>query len=145
MILRVPAAAAFGLSLVGLSASLHAQTIEIKLPEVCASLSMPHADKMQGGDNMQTMQGMGEPSQAYMKGMMEMNQQMMPAMMIQDPDIAFNCSMIVHHQGAIAMAETQLKYGKDETTKKRGQKIIDDQKKEIDQMTKWLEKHANKS
>ena len=53
--------------------------------------------------------------------------------------------MIVHHQGAIAMAETQLKYGKDETTKKRGQKIIDDQKKEIDQMTKWLEKHAQKS
>ena len=53
MIFRVSAAAAFVLSLVGLSAPLHAQTIEIKLPEVCASLSMPHADQMQGGGNIQ--------------------------------------------------------------------------------------------
>ncbi|MCL4792707.1 MAG: DUF305 domain-containing protein, partial [Gammaproteobacteria bacterium] len=36
---------------------------------------------------------------------------MRTGMMADDPDIAFACGMIAHHQGAIVMAETERKYG----------------------------------
>jgi uncharacterized protein (DUF305 family) len=68
----------------------------------------------------------------------------MQGAMAQDPDVAFNCSMIAHHQGAIAMAKTELQYGKDDAAKKMAQKTIDEQSKEVEEMTKWVEEHAKK-
>ena len=117
------------------------------LPGVCTHSSMGHGAQGMDGGMMNTMpkdmEGhMSDATASYMQGMMAMNQQMMPAMMIEDPDIAFNCSMIAHHQGAIAMAETQLKYGEDQETKKRAQQVIDDQSREIAEMKAWLEKHV---
>ncbi len=46
---------------------------------------------------------------------------------------------IAHHEGAIAMAETELKYGKDPKMRKLAQDIIKAQKGEIEQMNKWLD------
>ncbi len=59
--------------------------------------------------------------------------------MIKDPDLAFNCGMIAHHQGAIAMSEVELKTGKDEKSKEMARMIIDAQKKEIEEMTARVE------
>ena len=67
---------------------------------------------------------------------------MMQGMMHEDPDVAFACSMIAHHQGAIDMARLQLKFGKDEWIRSLAQNIIDAQVKEIDEMTKWIADHA---
>ena len=50
--------------------------------------------------------------------------------------------MIAHHQGAIAMAEVELKYGDDEQSKAMAQKIIDAQGPEIEEMTAWVEENA---
>jgi uncharacterized protein (DUF305 family) len=46
--------------------------------------------------------------------------------------------MIPHHQGAIAMAEVELKYGKDESRKKLARDIIHAQTREIAEMKDWL-------
>ena len=53
-------------------------------------------------------------------------------------DVAFVCSMLPHHQGAIDMAKAELKYGKDDWAKAMAQKVIDAQTKEIADMVAWL-------
>ena len=68
----------------------------------------------------------------------DMHDKMMAAVNEPDPDKAFAKGMIAHHEGAIAMAETELKYGKDPEMRKLAQDIIKAQKGEIEQMNKWL-------
>ncbi len=85
---------------------------------------------------------MDDAHKAFMTGMMKMHPAMMQGMMAEDPDAAFACSMIAHHQGAIDMAEIELKYGDDEQTKKMAQTIIDAQKHEIEDFKKWLQTNA---
>jgi uncharacterized protein (DUF305 family) len=57
-------------------------------------------------------------SQEYMAGMKNMHEKMMAAVNESNPDKAFAKGMIAHHEGAIAMAETELKYGKDPEMRK---------------------------
>jgi len=77
----------------------------------------------------------------YEKEMMSAHKKMMEDMMAMkptgDPDKDFAMMMVPHHQGAIDMAEVQLKYGKDPQLKKMAQDIIDAQKKEIEEFKKW--------
>ncbi|MBK4313773.1 DUF305 domain-containing protein [Enterobacter hormaechei] len=80
-------------------------------------------------------------SQEYMSGMKDMHDKMMAAVNEPNPDKAFAKGMIAHHEGAIAMAETELKYGKDPEMRKLAQDIIKAQKGEIEQMNKWLGSH----
>jgi len=56
-------------------------------------------------------------------------------------DHDFVASMIPHHQGAIDMAEIELKYGSDPQLKRMAHDIIAAQKKEIATMQAWLAKH----
>jgi uncharacterized protein (DUF305 family) len=72
----------------------------------------------------------------------EMHAAMTLAAAIPDPDLAFNCGMIVHHQGAIQMAETELRDGKDDASRKLAEMIIAAQKQEIAEMTAWVEAHT---
>lgn len=53
-------------------------------------------------------------------------------------DIDFLRGMIPHHQGAVEMAQIQLKYGNDSRTKKLAREIIRAQNLEIFWMQKWL-------
>lgn len=59
-----------------------------------------------------------------------------------DPDVHFIKSMIPHHQGAIDMAEVELKYGKDPKAREFAEKIIEAQKAEIEEMNAWLKEHG---
>jgi uncharacterized protein (DUF305 family) len=68
------------------------------------------------------------------------NQKMMAGMTADhdhgaNADLAFLAMMIPHHQGAIDMAEVQLKYGKDPEIRSLAEKIIAAQKAEIAEMT----------
>ena len=67
---------------------------------------------------------------------------MMEGIKAKDADVAFICGMIAHHQGAIDMAEVELKYGDNADAKEKAQMVIDAQKKEIKDYTKWLEANA---
>jgi uncharacterized protein (DUF305 family) len=49
--------------------------------------------------------------------------------------------MVPHHQGAIDMAEVELKYGTDPKLKQMAARIIADQQREIAFMQAWTARH----
>ena len=97
---------------------------------------------------------MSDHSDAKMNGTekMDMNNQIMASMnssmekmkavkMNGDFDAEFAGMMIEHHQGAIDMANIQLKSGSDETLKKMAQNIISSQTAEINKFKEILATH----
>ncbi|WP_255580927.1 DUF305 domain-containing protein [Caballeronia sp. dw_276] len=56
-------------------------------------------------------------------------------------DHDFVTHMIPHHQGAVAMAKVELKYGKDAKLRALAKEIIASQDKEIAFMKQWLAAH----
>lgn len=67
-----------------------------------------------------------------MKSMMKENNEKMSSMaMTGNPDVDFAQMMRIHHQGAIDMAQGQLRDGKDPQLLKMAKEIISAQKKEI--------------
>ena len=121
----------------------------IRLPEACQKAAQVPGGMgdMGMGKMMETMQqhmggSMSEATRGYMQAMTAMHMPMMQGAMAQDADVAFNCSMIAHHLGAIAMAKVELQHGKDEAARKMAQKTIDEQSAEVEEMTKWVEEHA---
>jgi uncharacterized protein (DUF305 family) len=75
-------------------------------------------------------------------GMAKMRADMSVGMQAKDPDIAFNCGMLPHHQGAIFMARVELKYGKDPKSRKLAETIIKGQEKQVEEMLAWLEQRS---
>lgn len=126
------------------SGAMSMSSEKVTLPAACDSAagSMDMSSMMGGMKDMMSGGQMDDVQKGNMDAMMKMHGPMMKAAMIKDADLAFNCGMIAHHQGAIAMSEVELKLGKDEESKKMAQMIIDAQKKEIQEMTAWVEKHA---
>jgi uncharacterized protein (DUF305 family) len=95
------------------------------------------------GNMQQNMGGqMGQMQSEMMKAMASMNPPMMQAMTIQDADVAFACSMIAHHMGAIAMAKSETANGKDDQLKKMAEKMITEQEAEVKELSAWVEAHA---
>jgi uncharacterized protein (DUF305 family) len=113
------------------------------LPAVCTQNSGHGSGGMgmgMGGNEM--MMPADQAHADLMKGMAEMNMQMMSGMTASDIDVAFVCSMIPHHQGAIDMAKAELAHGDNQWAKDMAQKVIDAQEKEIAEMLAWLEEQA---
>jgi uncharacterized protein (DUF305 family) len=118
-------------------ASSQEQGMAATMPEACLQGSAPA-----GHDMDESMATMGEHQSAMMQGMMATSDQMMQGVMADDPDVAFACGMIPHHQAAINMAEVELQHGDDPKMKDMAQMIIDAQSKEIEELTNWIEEHA---
>jgi uncharacterized protein (DUF305 family) len=121
------------------------------LPEGCrAALQGMDTSTMMGGMDMSSMMGgmsgmtMDEAQTAYMEAMVRVHGPMMAAHMIKDPDLAFTCGMIAHHAGAIDMAEVVLTHGKDDESKATARRIIEAQKREMEEMSDWVAEHAAK-
>jgi uncharacterized protein (DUF305 family) len=74
----------------------------------------------------------------------KMMQQMQAPAYTGDADKDFVAHMIPHHQGAIDMAEVELKYGKDPEMKKLAGNIVKAQKEEIATMERWQATHGGK-
>lgn len=80
--------------------------------------------------------------QNQMMGIMhEMMAKMDTMKMTKDPDNDFAMMMRMHHQGAIDMANLELKSGSDATMKQMAQSIIQSQQAEITQLTAFLASH----
>lgn len=110
---------------------------EARMPKACmTSTSMSGHDMAPPDANLSGHQA------AMIEGMMATSDQMMKGVMAKDPDVAFACGMIPHHQAAINMAKAELEYGDDNQMKEMAQTIIDAQTKEIEQLTSWIEEHA---
>ena len=110
-------------------------------PEKCKSqgMDMSKTDMSSGGMQMGEMT---DYQKASMDGMKGMHTNMMQGMMKKDADVSFVCGMIAHHMGAISMSEVELKYGDNDEAKQMARKIIEAQKKEIEEMSKWGDKEA---
>ena len=128
------------------------------LPEACRSAAQAsgHGDmmqKMQSGvsqqmQGMQGMQGMMAQMTETQKGlhqaMMGMHGPMMMGMMAKDADVAWICSMVPHHQGAIAMARAGLQGADNAESRKLAEETIQSNQKELEKLTAWVEKNAGR-
>ena len=155
---------AAALTATSLSTPVFAQDAAFKLPEQCTAAmtagGLDHSDMGHGtaqakpADGMNTgmmeMMGMGgvnlESMPAHVKENMGKMMVTMPAMhegmMIENPDVAFACGMIAHHQGAIDMAQVLLAHGENPQMRALADEIIAAQVGEIEQMTSWLADNA---
>ncbi|MEO8389044.1 DUF305 domain-containing protein [Polaromonas sp.] len=104
----------------------------------------PGAAPMHG---MQGKSGMAPAAMAGgmdMKAMMKGNNDKMSSMaMTGNADVDFAMMMRIHHQGAIDMAQAELRDGKDAQMRKMAKDIIAAQKKEIAQLDKFLAKSGH--
>lgn len=81
----------------------------------------------------------GHGSMGGMKAdMRKMHKNMMNMEMTGDADYDFASMMIEHHKGAIKMSETEVGKGKDPQVKSMAEKLIADQKSEIDELQTFL-------
>ncbi|WP_106795735.1 DUF305 domain-containing protein [Rhizobium sp. H4] len=135
-ILAISAAASFAL----LPASASAQST-MAYPEKCKSQGMDTSKMDMPSDGM-PMGEMTDYQKASMEGMKDMRMNMMQGMMKKDADLSFVCGMIAHHMGAISMSEVELKYGDNDEAKQMARKVIEAQKKEIEEMSRWVDKEA---
>lgn len=87
-------------------------------------------------DQADTM-GSTELGHVMQKGAQEM-QSMKPT---GDIDHDFVMGMKKHHQDALAMSKVLLKYGKDPEARQFAQKIVDSQRKEIEEFDRWMSRH----
>jgi len=82
-----------------------------------------------------------DATHAFTEAHKNMMQSMEGMKLTGDADKDFAMMMIPHHQGAIAMAEIELKYGKDPGLRKMAEEMIAAQKKEIEELKKWQTEH----
>ena len=93
---------------------------------------------------MMSMDDMTETQKALHMAMMKMDPAMMKGMMASDPDVAWICAMIPHHQGAIDMAKAGLKTGDNAEAKRIAEKTIREQEKDIAELLQWVERYAKR-
>jgi uncharacterized protein (DUF305 family) len=112
----------------------------MELPAACMSgEGAPTADTGMGAMDMSNMEEMDGHRAMMMKGMMATQKPMMMGMLNEDPDLAFACGMIPHHQGAISMARAELEHGEDAEMRALAEEIIAAQEREIERLTTWIE------
>ena len=78
----------------------------------------------------------------FMTIMHNMNAQMGAMQMTGDADHDFASMMVMHHQGAIDMANKELEKGNDATIRTIAEQIIESQTAEKAELTAWLESHT---
>ncbi len=105
------------------------------LPDGCPQ---PSAHAGHGATPMAMEPASDAAHEALMAGMDKMNADMMAGSAADNIDVAFVCSMIPHHRGAIDMARAILEHGSDPWVKQLAQQIIDAQEEEIAAMEGWL-------
>lgn len=86
--------------------------------------------------------GADEAHAALIQTMEPMHSDMMQGMTAEDFEVAFVCSMVPHHQGAVEMARVAQQYSTDPWVMMFAQEIISSQEVEIREMQGWLSRRA---
>ena len=81
-------------------------------------------------------------TKSYMQSMQGMQDAMAAMTPTNDPNKDFVMMMKPHHQAAVEMAQTYLKYGSDPMLKQMAKDIVSSQNKEIAEMNAWQVRHA---
>jgi uncharacterized protein (DUF305 family) len=81
-------------------------------------------------------------TQAFKRADRKMMESMEAARYTGDADRDFVSHMAPHHQGAIDMAQVELKYGKDPTLRQLAARIVAAQRDEIALMERWQKAHG---
>ncbi len=121
---------------------------EVVKPVPGASTAKPGMDMTRGTTNMGAgaTTGAGGRMDMDMKPMMtDMHDKMMGVKSSGNPDVDFAMMMLMHHEGAITMAEAELKNGKNAQMRAMAKDIIRAQKKEIAVFDKFLAKNGDAS
>lgn len=136
----------------GGSLALLALTAALLQPAAYAqSTAKPSSEPVQSGKNDSSsmpggamdMKGM-DMKGMDMKAMMEHCQEQMSSMkMSGNPDVDFATMMRMHHQGAIDMANAEMRDGKDAQMRKMATDIIATQKKEMARLDAFLAKQGH--
>lgn len=108
-------------------------------PPAVALAQQPQSEAMKAMD----MQLATNPAtRGYMHSMQAMQDKMKGMAPTNDPNKDFVSMMKPHHQAAVEIAETYLKYGTDPTLKKMAKEIVSSQKMEITELDAWQAKHT---
>lgn len=114
-------------------------------PKACnkSTQASPMAKRMQDvpmvpGEMMPGQDGLSDMGRDLMAAMKTMNPPMMIGMMAKSPDVAFLCSMIPHHQGAIDMARAALRHTKDDAVRRIAEKTVSENEDGIREMSRLL-------
>ncbi len=92
---------------------------------------------IRGASKMMNQETEGMKGQMSMSSSMDDMMQSMMGRQEEDFDQAFLSAMIVHHEGAVKMAQAALTSAKHAELKTMAQDIIETQTKEIEQMKAW--------
>jgi uncharacterized protein (DUF305 family) len=74
----------------------------------------------------------------------DMQGAMMAGILAKEPDVAFVCGMIAHHQAAIGLARVGLKSWEDPEARTFAEQVMRDRGREIVEMKDWLKKFAGR-
>jgi uncharacterized protein (DUF305 family) len=123
---------------------LNAIRFVLALPIAALLLAMPALAQSSGQSPLPTQGTPLETSNAdksMMAGMSKMNHAMSAAPLTGNADQDFVAMMLPHHQGAVSMAQVELKYGQDLEMRRLAKSIIAAQDKEIAEMRAWQQRH----
>jgi uncharacterized protein (DUF305 family) len=107
-------------------------------PAKAATPAAPSATNK--GTGMDMGKGMGTGGGDMRGSMMGMMKSMESMQMTGNADRDFASMMKIHHQGAIEMAQEELKNGKDAQMRALAKRVISAQQKEIKEIDGWLAK-----
>ena len=113
-------------------------------PALTPTPGKAHSGSMAGMGTGMDMKGMKDMKNMDMQAMMKGNNDQMSGMkMTGNVDVDFAMMMRIHHQGAIDMAQVELRDGKAPEMRKMAKDIIAAQKKEIAQLDRFLAKSGH--
>ena len=105
------------------------------------SKDKPRAEEQQQASS-KAVKAKNPATRGYQKAMRDMHKNM-NAPLSGNVDVDFVRQMIPHHQGALAMAKIQQKFGRDESLKEFNDWVILAQTQEIAMMENWLRRRDN--
>ncbi len=114
---------------------------------VAGALAGPAAAQMPMAAPMPGMAASGAPGAASPEvaanrdAMAHMHAAMTAVAPTGDADRDFVAGMIPHHEGAIGMAQVELRYGRDAGLRTLARRIVADQRREVAAMQRWQAAH----